>query len=378
MPTEPPTFETVLRWAAAADRDVVSMVNGAPDWDPPSAMRDGLREAAAVDAAKFQYAPVRGLEPLREEIAARRNVATDAVIITAGATEANHLLMATALSREAGSEAIFADPYYPYYPRRTRLLGGTPIPVSVDADGTLDPEDVREVVSEETAAIVINTPNNPTGAVYDLDTLQALSRIAESVDAFFLSDETYGHVDLSGSFSSTLEIDSPIRFVSSSVSKSLAVTGIRIGYLIVPPRYREDITDRHELTTISASRPAQYAVMNALQETEPEYYESVRSRLRKRRDTFLDAMNAIGAEYTTPDMGFYVLAKLPGLSGSTDTVKRLITEVGVASMPGEAFGSARAEYLRFALVTPRVETAADRLRSAVDSASTDGQTSDRE
>jgi aspartate/methionine/tyrosine aminotransferase len=115
------------------------------------------------------------------------------------------------------------------------------------------------------------------------------------------------------------------------------------------------------LTNVTASRPAQAAVLHALRETGPEYYEQNRDRLRERIATFTDALDDSGAEYTTPEGAFYVMARFPGFEGTMDNVERLIDEAGVAGMPGEAFGDSREEWVRFALVTPRVEEAADRL-----------------
>jgi aspartate/methionine/tyrosine aminotransferase len=102
-------------------------------------------------------------------------------------------------------------------------------------------------------------------------------------------------------------------------------------------------------------------VLHALQNTDPSYYEANRERLRERIDIFTDALDAAGAEYTDPEGAFYVMAKFPGFAGTMDNVERLIDEGGVAGMPGEAFSDARNEWIRFALVTPRVEDAADRL-----------------
>lgn len=371
MDQEAPSFATVLRRVARTDRDVIEMVNGTPDWDPPPSLRDGLRTAADADAEAFQYPPMRGIHALREELSDRRNVATESVMVTAGATEANHIATAHALARSSGDEIVIADPYYPYYPRRARVLGGTPVLVSANENGVLEPEAVEAAMGPETAAIVVNTPNNPTGAVYGLDVLRQLVGLAEDHDALLISDETYGHLDLSGSFVSALSIDSDHRIVTSSLSKSLAITGLRVGYLISGPPHRDPLFERHELTTISASRPAQRAVLEALRETGPTYYESVRDRLGDRRATFCSALDDIGAAYTRPDMPFYVMANIPGLSGTMDCVHTLIDEYGVAPMPGSAFGRSRRDWLRFALVTPEVDAAATRLRAAAAELNTD-------
>jgi aspartate/methionine/tyrosine aminotransferase len=196
--------------------------------------------------------------------------------------------------------------------------------------------------------------------------MEALVDIAEEYDAVLLADEVYDHFDFSGRFESALTIDSDNRIVTSGFSKSLAVTGFRVGYVILPEELVDPARTRHMLVNVATSRPAQAAVHTALQETSPEYYAEVRDLLRDRIETFTDALDAAGAEYTTPDGAFYVLARFKDFPGTLSNVERLIDEAGVAGMPGEAFGSAREDWFRFALVTPRVEEAADRLAAFFD------------
>ncbi|WP_207587462.1 aminotransferase class I/II-fold pyridoxal phosphate-dependent enzyme [Halomontanus rarus] len=361
MEYETPLFFHVMRYAVRADRDVIDMVSGNPDWEPPAALRDGLHEYADLESDRFQYPPSDGLLELREEIAARRGVDREQVIVTNGAGEANYLAMARALERGSGSEVLLTDPVYPYYPGKTTMLGGTQRFVETAEDGQLEPAAVREAASEETACIVVNTPNNPTGAVYPEETMAELVSIAEEYDAVLVSDEVYDHYDLSGEFASALATESAHRVVTNAFSKSLAITGFRVGYAIFPPELVENAKSRHMLVNVAGSRPAQYAVAHALFETGPEYYEANRELLADRVDTFTDALDAAGAEYTRPDGAFYVLARFDGYPGTLENVERLIDEAGVAGMPGEAFGSSREAWLRFALVTPRVEEAAERL-----------------
>ncbi|MDF9746860.1 pyridoxal phosphate-dependent aminotransferase [Natrinema salsiterrestre] len=366
MNYETPLFFRVMKYADAADRDVVDMVSGNPDWEPPEALRAGLREYADLAPDRFQYPPSEGLLELREEIAARRSVDADQIVVTNGAGEANYLAMARALERDSGEEILLTDPVYPYYPGKTTMLGGTQSYVATDDEGQLDPEDIRAAASEETAAIVVNTPNNPTGAVYPAETMRELVAIAESYDAILVSDEVYDHYDLSGRFASALETDSTHRVVTNAFSKSMAITGVRVGYAIFPPELVADAESRHMLVNVATTRPGQYAVLQALRETGPDYYERNRKRLRERVETFTDALDAAGAAYTRPDGSFYVMARFDGYPGTLENVERLIDEAGVAGMPGEAFGSSRAEWLRFALVTPRVEEAAERLATFFD------------
>jgi aspartate/methionine/tyrosine aminotransferase len=357
-----PLFFHMMEYAAAADRDVVDMVSGNPDWAAPLALRDGLRAYADAGVEEFQYPPSEGLAPLREEIAARRGVAVDRVIVTNGAGEANHLATSCALDALDGEEVLLTDPVYPYYRGRTGMLGATPRFVAADADGTLDPGAVRAAATEETAVIVVNSPNNPTGAVYGRAVKRELVAIAEAHDALLVSDEVYDHfVFEDGAFASALEFDSDRVVVTNSFSKSMAITGFRAGYAVVPEWLIDAVRTRHMLTNVAGSRPAQYAVLRALRETPAEYYEANRELLADRIDAFCGALETAGAEFTRPRGSFYVMARFDGYPGTLANAERLVDEAGVAGMPGEAFGTSREEWLRFALVTPRAEEAADRL-----------------
>ncbi|THE65938.1 pyridoxal phosphate-dependent aminotransferase [Salinadaptatus halalkaliphilus] len=361
MEYETPLFFRVMQYADEADRDVVDMVSGNPDWEPPTALRAGLREYADRDPDAFQYPASEGLLELREEIAARRRVDVEQVIVTNGAGEANYLAMARALERDRGDEILLTDPVYPYYPGKTTMLGGTQRYVATDESGQLEPAAVREAASQETAAIVVNSPNNPTGAVYPESTMAALVDVAEAYDAILVSDEVYDHYDLSGRFTSALGFDSDHRIVTNAFSKSMAITGFRVGYAIFPPGLVADAKRRHMLVNVAGSRPAQTAVLHALRETGPDYYDRNRKLLADRVDTFTDALEAAGADYTEPQGSFYVMARFENFPGTLENTFRLVDEAGVAGMPGNAFGDSRTDWLRFALVTPRLEAAADRL-----------------
>ena len=361
MDYDKPLFFHVMQYAREADRDVIDMVSGNPDWDPPEALRDGLREYADADPDEFQYPPSDGLASLKAEIAARRNVDAERVILTNGAGEANYLAMASGLESFSGDEVLMTDPVYPYYPGKTNLLGGTARYVPTNRDGSYDVDAAAERVSDDTAVILVNTPNNPTGAVYSPETVRALVELAEDHGALLVADEVYDHFDLTGGFESALTVDSPNRVVTNAFSKSMAITGFRVGYAVMPPALVEGAKTRHMLVNVAGSRPSQVAVERALRETGPDYYESARERLRERIDAFTDALDESGAEYTTPQGAFYVLARFDGFPGTLSNVKRLVDEAGVAGMPGDAFGSAFDEWIRFALVTPRATEAAERL-----------------
>jgi aspartate/methionine/tyrosine aminotransferase len=361
MDYDTPLFFRVMKYAHRADRDVIDMVSGNPDWEPPEALRTGLREYADADGSRFQYPASEGIRGLREEIADRRGVEESQVVVTVGTGEANYLAMARAMERDAGSEILMTDPVYPYYPGKANMLGADPTLVPVGDDARIDVDAMRAAASEDTAAILANTPNNPTGTVYSRETMAELADLAEDVDALLVADEVYDHFDFSGRFESALTVDSDRRVVTSGFSKSMAITGFRVGYAIFPPSLVESAKTRHMLVNVAGPRPSQVAVLEALRETPPSYYEETREMLAARIDAFTGALDAAGADYTTPEGAFYVLARFDGFPGTLENVERLIDEAGVAGMPGETFGRSREDWLRFALVTPRATEAADRL-----------------
>ncbi|MES3517616.1 MAG: pyridoxal phosphate-dependent aminotransferase [Natronomonas sp.] len=361
-----PAFFLVMKYAEGVDRDVIDMVSGNPDWEPPAALREGIREYADADVSAYQYPPSTGLRELREAIADRHGVDVDSVVVTNGTGEANHLATACGYEVFDGEEILLTDPVYPYYYGRASMLGATARFVAAAEDGQLDPAAVREAASSETSVIVVNSPNNPTGAVYGAETKRELVAIAEEYDALLVSDEVYEQFDYGGSFASALSVDSPNRAVTNGFSKSMAVTGLRMGYGIYPESVIDEVRTQHMLINVACSRPAQHAVLKALRETPEAYYEATRAVLGERIETFCSALDDIGATYTRPQGGFYIMVRFDGFPGTLDNVKRLIEEAGVAGMPGDAFGDSREEWIRFALVTPRVEEAADRLAAFFD------------
>ncbi len=361
MDYERPKFFEVAEYAAAADRDVVDMVSGSPDWEPPAALREGLHEYADEAPSAFQYGPSEGIPALRDAIAARRNVDREAVVVTNGATEANYLATAAALAVETGDEVVIADPGYPYYPATTKLLNGTVRRVPTAPDGSLVVDRFRDAASEQTALFLLNTPNNPTGAVYDRSTMKAMADLAESVEATLAVDEVYANFDLSGEFQSAATLDSDRVAVVTAFSKSMAITGYRVGYAVLPERLRDHATLRHLLVNVSASRPAQRAVAHALQETTPTYYADKRELLRERFERLFTAFDTVGAAYDRPAGAFYARARFEDVPGTMTNVKRLIDEAGVAGMPGETFGTTDTGQIRFSVTTDRVDAAADRL-----------------
>jgi len=361
MEYQTPQFYHVMQYAAAADGNVIDMVSGNPDWEPPVAIREGLRKYADSDTKAFQYPPSDGLVDLKNEISVQQNVNPNRVIITNGTGEANYLAMARGLTDDRGDGVVLIDPVYPYYIGKTSMLGGSPKLVEANHDGSLNVAATCDAITDSTAVVMLNSPNNPTGSVYDLEAIEAVSETAADHDALVVVDEVYDQFDFTGTFQSALTLEAENIVVTGGVSKSMAITGFRVGYAVFPPALVDDAKTRHMLINVTTSRPAQRAVVNAYRETNSEYYADSRDRLRSRIETFTDGLDSAGADYTLPDGGFYVLARFEGFAGTMENVKMLIDEAGVAGMPGETFGNAREDWIRFALVTPQVKAATERL-----------------
>jgi hypothetical protein len=159
MDTDSPLFSHLMAYVDDADRDVADTVSGNPDWEPPTALRAGLREYAGGPSPEFQHPPSEGLEPLREEIAECRGVDAERIVITNGGGGANYLAMACGLERCSGDGVVVADPIHPYYSGRTAMLDGDLRPVPVAADGMLNPAAVRERVLRDGA--ILGIPRHP-------------------------------------------------------------------------------------------------------------------------------------------------------------------------------------------------------------------------
>lgn len=361
MKVDQPLFFDVMSYANQADRDVIRMVSGNPDWEPPEALREGLRQYADQDADTFQYAPSVGLPRLREQIAKYHNVSEDRVIITNGAGQANYLAMSIALDHTPSGEVFAPDPGYPYYQKRTPVLGGTLKKLTLDTDGAPDINQLQQTVSEETAAIILNSPNNPTGKVYTAETVKKIVELAEQNDVFVISDEVYHQFDYSGQFTSVLEFESSHGIMTNSFSKSLAITGFRVGYSILPEPLVEEARARNMLINVSVNRPGQAAVSHALNATDEAYFESNKHQLRERIDTFVSVLEEYGVQCVRPEGGFYVRVYPENLGGTLENAKHMIDSAGVAGMPSTAFGDDVDDWFRFALTTDRISDAAHRL-----------------
>ncbi len=347
----------------AASADAINLGLGQPDFPTPEHAR-----AAAIDAIQAGltdgYTSNKGTVALREAIAekhARDNafeVDPDNVIATAGGSEALHLALEAHV--DPGESVIVPDPGFVSYDALTRIAGGTPDPIGLRDDLTMAPSAVEAAVDEETAAFVVNSPANPTGAVQSEADMQAFARIADDHDIVCLSDEVYEPFIFDGTHHSPAAYaDSDNVVVVNACSKAYSMTGWRLGWVTASHRRIERMLRVHQYIQACASAPAQYAAEAAL--TGPQDHTTMmREAFEERRDVLLAGLEDMGLAVPQPAGAFYAMPQVP--DGWTDAV----IDQDVIVVPGDAFGDRGTGHARisYAVDIETLKTAIERMHTA--------------
>ena len=332
----------------AAGEDAINLGIGQPDFPTPAHARQ-----AAIDAiesgASDAYTSNKGTLELREAIVdkhARDNdldIDPENVIATAGGSEALHLAMEAHV--DAGEKVIFPDPGFVSYEALTHIAGGTPRPVGLRDDLTLDPAAVEDAITDDTAAFVVNSPANPTGAVQSVDDMREFARIADEHDVLCITDEVYEHIVFEGEHRSPMEFaESDNVVLVNACSKAYSMTGWRLGWVTASHDRIERMLRVHQYAQACASAPAQYAAEAALSGPQESVEEMVEA-FEERRDVVVDGLEEMGLSVPTPEGAFYAMPEVP--DGWTDEV----LERGVVVVPGEAFGENGEGYARLSYAT---------------------------
>ncbi len=332
----------------AAGDDAINLGIGQPDFPTPAHARRGAIEAIE-NGMSDAYTSNKGTRSLREAITATYDREFDLsidpgdVIATAGGSEALHIALEAHV--DPGEEVIFPDPGFVSYDALTRIAGGTPKPVGLREDLTLDPEAVEDAITDETAVFVVNSPANPTGAVQSDADMREFARIADEHDVLCLSDEVYERIVFEGTHRSPLEFaETDNVVVVSACSKTYSMTGWRLGWVVGSNRRIERMLRVHQYGQACASAPAQYAAEAALTGPQEPVDEMV-AAFEERRDVVLDGLADAGLEVPKPQGAFYVMPKVP--DGWCDAV----LERDVIVVPGDAFGANGAGYARLSYAT---------------------------
>lgn len=343
----------------AAGQPVVMLSVGDHDVKTDAAILEAMASSAA--AGHLGYAPVMGLEELRdavaERITSRRAVPAgrENVAITPGGQAAIFAAMMAVL--DPGDSCVVLDPYYATFAQTVRAASGRPILVETPADQGFQPDvpAIERALEPDTRAILINTPNNPTGAVYERERLEALAALCRRRDLWLISDELYDAQVHAGTHVSPRDLDGMAErcLVVGSLSKSHAMTGSRLGWLVGPAEAVARVGELANTTTYGLPPFIQKAGVFALIEGEGLEAE-IATRYRRRAQAAVAAVgNRPGVRVVTPQGGMYLMLDVreTGLSGLA-FAERLLEAEKITVMPGESFGRGAAGHVRIALTVP--------------------------
>ena len=334
--------------------DVVNLGIGQPDFDTPAFIRD--RAKLSLDQGYTRYPPAKGFADLRQAIAAKlkreNSIIADPDTEIFVAVGAMQVIFNTCLHLlNPDDEVIVVDPGYDYF-SQIRLFGGVPVAVPAHESNRfkVDPVDIQNAITNKTKLIIINTPSNPTGAIFDEEILREIAWIAMEDDLMVLSDEPYehilfdGHQHISiGSFEGMGE-----RTISAfTLSKSYAMTGWRVGYTVAPPALIDEMEKLMEHMVSGVAAMAQRAALSAIEAPQDCVREMV-ATYDKRRQIVYEGLNAIdGINCLKPESTFYAFPNIKSLGlSSWELAKYLVKEHRVAVVPGSIFGIGGEGYLR--------------------------------
>ncbi len=352
---------------AAETPGCVALTLGEPDFDTPQPVEAAVDEAFAHH--ETHYIPNNGSPALREAIADFERTqngmdyTADEVIVTIGATEALFVALFGILN--PGDEVIVPTPAFVLYEEIIGLCRGRFVPLDTRADAfQIDPDRLRAAITPHTKAIVLNSPNNPTGCIYTPQSLAAVREAVAGRDIFVICDDVYRQLIYTEQYHSFAEFRDLRKqiLVVQSFSKPYAMTGWRMGYLLADAAVKERLELLHQFMVVSAPTPFQRPCIEALRQS----VEPMRSVYRKRRALVLARLEAMGLDMTEPLGAFYVFPSIEkfGLP-SAEFCRRMIREAGLAATPGDCFGADGYIRLTYCYGDEALQTGLDRLEQFI-------------
>jgi len=268
-------------------------------------------------------------------------------MVTSGASEALFLVIAALVDK--GEEVLVGDPSFLSYAELAKVVGGKPVSVPLDENLRISPEAIEDKITDRTKLIILNSPANPTGAVQTEDQMRSIAELAEDKDIAVLSDEVYEHFIYQGKHVSPGRFSDNVITVNA-VSKTYAMTGWRLGYLVAKGFALEHLLKIHQYVQACASSISQLAALQAV--TGPQdCVAQMRDEFQSRRDLMVKGFREMGVDLVVPDGAFYLFPKV----GDGDTVASWLTKGGVISVPGSAFGPGGREHIRISYAAARVQ-----------------------
>ena len=323
----------------------VNLSQGFPDFPSPGEIKKAACDA--INADINQYAVTWGARPLREAVArefTRRYglplVPDETVTVCCGSTEA---MMSTMLAIiDPGDEVIVFEPFYENYGPDAILSGATPRYVTLhEPDWSFDPDELAAAFNNKTKAIIINTPNNPTGKVFSREELETIAALCRKWDAIAISDEIYEHIIYDGHRHvpiATLDGMAERTVTINGLSKTYSVTGWRVGWTISPPSLTGAIRKVHDFLTVGAPAPLQEAGAVALSLPD-QYYLDLAAKYLRLRDRLLDILERHHFTVYKPYGAYYIMTDISvfGFKDDVEFARYLVKDVGVAAVPGSSF-----------------------------------------
>jgi methionine aminotransferase len=372
LPKVGTTIFTVMS-QLALEHKAVNLGQGFPDFDPPQNLRDALTRA--MNEGRNQYAPMSGIPKLREQIAlatdryyGRRVSADTEVTVTSGATEA--IFAAIAAVVHAGDEVIVLDPCYDCYEPAIALAGAQAVHVPLRLpDFSVDWQRVRDEITPKTRLIIVNTPHNPSGAIFEQRDLDMLAEIATQHGLLVLSDEVYEHIVYDGAQHLSVLRKPELAersLVVSSFGKTWHCTGWKVGYCVAPKLLTAEFRKVHQYLTFCTFQPAQWAFAEVM-ENDPQHVADLAPFYQAKRDRFRELLS--GSRFKLPQVrgSYFQLADYSAIRDTDDLnfCEWLVREAGVAAIPVSAFyeTAPEARLIRFCFAKndDTLEAAAERL-----------------
>jgi aspartate aminotransferase len=354
-------------------RSIIHLELGEPDFHPAAPVVDSLRDAVA--AGRDRYCATRGIPALREEIThylsrtRKLSIPPEQVLVAPGCKMALSLAMMALI--EPGDEVLYPDPGFPIYPSFTRGLGAKAVPFSLIEKNKFQPDldEIAAKITGKTRVLIFNSPNNPTGTVFDDRALEGIAALAIKHDLWVLTDEIYARIVFNGDYKSISFLPGMAErtVIIDGFSKSFAMTGWRLGYAVAPVHVI-DAMDLLVLNTFTcAAEFTQVAAIEALRDS-TNAVDTMVGEYKLRRDLFVHFLAKIpGFRCRSPEGAFYAWVNVEDTGLPAEEVQKiLLEEVGVAAIAGAAFGTEGKNYLRFSLVSARhlLEDALDRIHRA--------------
>ncbi len=354
-------------------RSIIHLELGEPDFHPGASVIESAAKALAD--GKDRYCAVAGLPALREEIAAyllrTRDISVSAanIVVAPGCKAALFFAMLALL--ESGDEVLYPDPGFPGYPSIALGLGAVPVPFELASRNHFqpDPLEIASKITRRTRMLITNSPGNPTGTVYIDSVQRALSELAVKHDLWVLSDEIYARIIYGGDYLSMLSYPEMAErtLVIDGFSKSFAMTGWRLGYTVAPPEVATALAMVAINSYTCVAEFTQYAAIDALRDRENNTPRMV-GEFARRREQFVHDLNEIpGFRCEAPEGAFYAWVDIRGTGTSAEEICRiLLEEVGVAAIPGAAFGRSGNDFVRFSFASSveNLREAAARIMTA--------------